>query len=65
MQKILFLIRATLPKMFTRKEFNLTIRDQSYTTHPHHYLLRFVEKDILKHKGKGIYEESKRSSHPP
>lgn len=56
MQKILFLIRATLPKKFTRKEFNLTIRDHSFTTHPDHYLQRMVEKGILKHKSKGLYE---------
>lgn len=56
MQKILLLIRATLPKMFTRKEFNLTIRDHSYTSHPDHYLQRMVEKGTLKHRGKGIYE---------
>lgn len=56
MQKILFLISATLPKKFTRKEFNLTIRDHSCTSHPDHFLQRLVEKGILKHKGKGIYE---------
>ena len=56
MQKILLLIRATHPKKFTRKEFNLSIRDLSYTTHPDHYLQRLVEKGILKHKGNGIYE---------
>lgn len=57
MQKILFLIRATLPKKFTCKEFNIAIRDHSYTTtHPDHYLQRFVERGILKHRGKGIYE---------
>ena len=52
----LFLICVTLPKKFMRKEFNLVIRYHSYTTHPDHYLQRFVEKGILKHRGKGIYE---------
>ena len=56
MQKILFIVRVTLPKRFTGREFNLTIRECSITSQPDHHLQRLVEKGYLKHKGKGIYE---------
>ena len=56
MQKILFLIEATLPKRFTRKQFNATIREHSITSHPHHYLQRLVDRGILKRYGQGLYE---------
>jgi len=56
MKRILFIIQATLPKKFTRKEFNITIREHSITSHPEHYLQRLVEKGTLKRMGSGIYE---------
>jgi len=57
MKKILFLIQATLPKKFTRREFNIMIRQYSCTTHPSHHLQRLVEKGILKHLGEGTYQQ--------
>jgi len=57
MKRIIFIIEATLPKRFTRREFNIVIRDYSITSHPGHHLQRLVEKGILKHRGKGIYEQ--------
>lgn len=56
MNRILFLIRATLPKKLTRKEFNLAIRDHSITSHPGHYLQRLVESGKLKRLGEGKYQ---------
>lgn len=56
MKRILFYIQVALPKRFTRKQYNAVIRDYSITSHPDHYLQRLVEKGILKHQGKGIYE---------
>jgi len=53
--RILFIIKATMPKNFTRKEFNLAIRELSYTSHPDHYLKRLVERGKLKRDGNGLY----------
>lgn len=55
MKKILFIIQATLPKRFTRRQFNITIREYSFTSHPEHILQRLVEKGKLKHIGAGEY----------
>lgn len=55
MQKILFYIKTSLPKHFTRKEFLLMIRQHSLTSHPDHYLQRLVEMGKLKHQGEGRY----------
>jgi len=57
MKRIIFIIEATLPKRFTRKEFNIVIRDYSITSHPGHYLQRLVESGKLKHLGKGRYQQ--------
>ena len=59
MPTVRFIIEAKLPKTFTRREFNLVIRDYSITSHPGHHLQRMVEKGILKHKSKGLYEQVK------
>jgi len=56
MKRIIFIIRATLPKKFTRKQFNIVIRDYSISSHPHHFLQRLVERGILKRYGQGLYE---------
>lgn len=56
MQKILFYIRVSLPKCFTRKQFNAVIREYSYTSHPEHHLQRLVEKGKLKRLGEGKYQ---------
>jgi len=55
MKKIIFIMKVTLPKKFTRREFNLVIREYSITSHPEHYLQRLVEKGKLKHVGAGVY----------
>jgi len=55
MQKIIFLIKATLPKKFTRKQYNQIIRNYSATAHPEHYLQRLVEQGKLKRTGAASY----------
>ncbi len=51
MKRILFIIQATLPKKFTHKEFNITIREHSITSRSEHHLQSMVKKGILKHVG--------------
>lgn len=58
MPTIQFIIDVKLPKRFTRREFNIIIREHSVTSHPNHYLQRLVERGTLKHLGKGIYQKA-------
>lgn len=55
MNRILFYIQVSLPRKFTRKQFNIMIRQYSYTSHPEHHLQRLVEKGKIKHLGSGQY----------
>ena len=55
MKRILYIIQVKLPKKFTRKQFNMVIRDYSITSHPEHYLQRLVECGKIKHIGAGTY----------
>ena len=55
MNRILIIIQTMLPKRFTRKQFNIVIRQHSSTIHPGHHLQRLVQSGKLKHNGQGIY----------